>query len=81
MPSSTSAMWEALVCAELLQLCLTLSNPMDHNPPGSYVHGILQAGILGLVAIPGPKSLASCALASRSFTTVPPTKPVGLVSF
>ena len=42
MPSSTSATWEALVCAKLLQSCLTLSNPMDHSPPDSYVRGILQ---------------------------------------
>ena len=25
------------------QWCLTLSSPMDHNPPCSSVHGILQA--------------------------------------
>ena len=30
------------VCAKLLQSCLTLSNPMDHSPSDSYVHGILQ---------------------------------------
>ena len=29
--------------AKLLQLCLTLCNPMDCSPPGSSVHGILQA--------------------------------------
>ena len=28
------------------QLCLTLGNPMDCSPPGSSVHGILQARIL-----------------------------------
>ena len=28
------------------QLCLTLCNPMDCSPPGSSVHGILQARIL-----------------------------------
>ena len=26
--------------------CLTLCNPMDYSPPGSSVHGILQARIL-----------------------------------
>ena len=35
------------VCA---QSCLTLCNPMDCSPPGSSVHGILQA-ILEWVAI------------------------------
>ena len=37
--------------AKSLQLCLTLCNPMDCGPPGSSVHGILQARILGWVAI------------------------------
>ena len=32
--------------ANLLLLCLTLCNPMDCSPPGSSVHGILQARIL-----------------------------------
>ena len=32
--------------AQLLQLCLTLCNPMDCNPPGFSVHGISQARIL-----------------------------------
>ena len=34
------------------QLCLTLSNPTDCSPPGSSVHGILQARILKWAAIP-----------------------------
>ena len=33
-------------------LCPTLCNPMDCSPPGSSVHGILQARILEWVAIP-----------------------------
>ena len=32
--------------AELLQLCLTLCDPMDYSPPGSSVHGIFYARIL-----------------------------------
>ena len=39
------------VCAKLFQLCLTLFDPMDCNPPGSSVPGILQAGILDWVAM------------------------------
>ena len=31
---------------KLLQLCLTLCNPMDYSPPGSSVHCILQERIL-----------------------------------
>ena len=34
------------------QSCLTLCNPIDCSPPGSSVHGIVQARILEWVAIP-----------------------------
>ena len=34
------------------QSCLTLCDPMDYNPSGSSVHGILQARILEWVVIP-----------------------------
>ena len=34
-----------------LQLCPTLWNPMEYSPPGSSVHGILQARILEWVAM------------------------------
>ena len=34
------------------QLCLTLCDPMDCSPPGSSVHGILQARTLEWMAIP-----------------------------
>ena len=34
------------------QLCPTLCDPVDCNPPGSFIHGILQARILEWVAIP-----------------------------
>ena len=44
-----SVLW--LWCAKSLQLCPTLCNPMDCSPPGSFVHGILQARILEWVAI------------------------------
>ena len=40
------------MCAKSLQLCLTLCDPMDHSPPGSSVHGVLQARILEWVAMP-----------------------------
>ena len=38
------------------QSCLTLCDPMDCSPPGSSVHGILQARILGL-PFPSPGDL------------------------
>ena len=34
------------------QSCHTLCDPIDCSPPGSSVHGILQARILDWVAIP-----------------------------
>ena len=34
------------------QLCPTLCDPVDYSPPGSFVHEILQAGILEWVAMP-----------------------------
>ena len=37
--------------AKLLQLCLILCNTVDCSPPGSSVHGILQARILEWVAM------------------------------
>ena len=38
------------VC-EVALLCPTLCDSMDCSPPGSSVHGMLQAGILEWVAI------------------------------
>ena len=40
------------VCVLVVQLCLTLFDPMDYSLPGSSVHAILQARILEWVAIP-----------------------------
>ena len=39
------------VCAQLLQSCLTLCDPMDCSLPGFSVHGVLQARILEWVVI------------------------------
>ena len=38
-------------CVLVAQSCLTLCDPMDCSPQGSSVHGILQARILGWLAI------------------------------
>ena len=37
--------------AKSIQLCPTLCDPIDGSPPGSSVHGILQARTLEWVAI------------------------------
>ena len=42
-------------CMKSLQLCLTLCDPMDHSPPDSSVHGILQRKILEWVAMPSSR--------------------------
>ena len=45
-------MW---VPAITFQSCLTLCNPVDFSQPGSSDHGILQARILGWVAVPSSR--------------------------
>ena len=65
------------------QSYLTLCDPMDSSPPGSSVHGILQARILECVAIafsrvhpdPGIKP-GSPALQADSLPSEPPGKPI-----
>ena len=69
----------ALYCAQSLQSCLTLCDPMDCSPPGSSVHEILQARTLEWIAMLPPEalpnqgiepaSLMSLALASGFFTS------------
>ena len=63
--------------AKSLQSCPTLCDPMDCSPPGSSVHGILQARILEWVTMPSskgpshpgikPTSLSSLSLAGGFF--------------
>ena len=43
------------VRTKLLQSCLTFCDPLDCSPPGSSVHGILQARIPKWVAISSPR--------------------------
>ena len=70
------------VCAKSLQSCLTLCDPVDCSPPGSSVHGILQARILEWVAISfsnaciHAKSLQSCPTLCDPRDGSPPGSPV-----
>ena len=41
----------AAAAAKLLQLCLTLCDPIDGSPPGSSIHGIFWARVLEWVAV------------------------------
>ena len=46
--------------SEDTQLCLTLSDPMDHSLPGSSIHGIFQARVLEWGAIAFSDHKAEC---------------------
>ena len=71
----------------LLQSCPTLCDSMDCSPPGSSVHGILQARVLEWVAIssyrgsspPRDRICISCGscITGRFFITQPLGKPAG----
>ena len=51
--SILAPLWNHLCLpAKLLQSSLTLCNPIDCSPPGSSIHGIIQARILEWVAMP-----------------------------
>ena len=53
---SSSASYKIVTCAcSVAQSCLTLCDSVDWRPPGSSVHGILQARILECVAISSSK--------------------------
>ena len=79
-------------CCLAAQSCPTLCDPMDWCQPGSSVHGILEARILGWVAFPSPGGLPhpgikleSPALAGGFFATEPsgksPQRIVGVLIF
>ena len=64
------------MCVLVTQSCPILCNPLDCSPPGSSVHGILQAGILQWVTISfsrGPSQPRDWTqvsfIASRCFTS------------
>ena len=72
--------------ARCFELCLTFWDPMDCSPPGSSLHGILQARILKWVSRPSSRESSqpgdqthislSPALQAGSFLIVPPGKPI-----
>ena len=70
--------------AKSLQSCPTLCNPMDCNPPGSSVHGILQARKLEWVAIPfsrgssRPRDRTRVSCLAGGFFAAEPPGPTGL---
>ena len=61
---------------EVAQSCPTLSDPMDHSPPGSSVHGIFQARVLecGATAFSGISYTYTYTLSLlRLLPTAPPS--------
>ena len=54
--------------SEVAQSCLTLCDPVDYSPPGSSVHGILQARILEWVAISFSRESSCPAIEPRSIS-------------
>ena len=72
----------AAAAAKSLQLCPTLCDPIDGSPPGSPVHGILQARTLEWVAVSfsrhnaAVKSLQSCLTLSDPLDSSPPGSSV-----
>ena len=50
----------ACVSGVLHKLCPTLFNPVGCSPPGSSVHGVLQARILEWLAVPSSRESSQC---------------------
>ena len=50
-PTDRGAWWATVCTHAVTSVCLTVCDPVDYSPPGSSVHGILQARILEWVAI------------------------------
>ena len=89
---TTNTTWEGQLhgtaAAKSLQLCPTICDPMDYSPPGSSVHGILQARILEWVAIsysrgssgPRDQTCVSCdsCIAGGFFTLEPSIFSLGI---
>ena len=76
------------VSVSVTQSCRTLRDPTDCSPPGSSVHGILQARILEWVVIPFPRgstpprgqTLVSC-IAGGFFTVWATERPSSWAKF
>ena len=66
--------WKRLCACQVVSVITTLCSPMDCSPPGSSVHGILQARTLVWLAMPSPQGIfliqgLNPALADGFFTT------------
>ena len=57
---SLRAIWKTVIPVLSHSILLTLCEPRDCSPPGSFVHGILQARILEWVAILFSRASSQC---------------------
>ena len=83
------SLFELHIVCSITHSCPTLCNPKDCSPPSSSVYGILQARILGWVAIAFSRPSSQCrdqthvscvsCIAGRFFTTEPLGKPLLLL--
>ena len=69
--SASPPLW--YVCAKVLHSYPTVCDPVDCSPPGSSVHGVLQARVLERVATPSPRGSSR----SRGGTRVSPVSSIG----
>ena len=56
-------------CCLVAKLCPSLWDPMDYSPPGSSVHGILQARLLEWAAVPSSRDLPDPGIKPESLTS------------
>ena len=71
-----------MYCHACVLSCVCLCDPMDHNLPGSSVHGIVQARILEWLAISSSRvsswprdQIHGACITGGFFTSEPPGKP------
>ena len=83
--SYTTYVYDCMQACSVVQSCPTLCNPTDCSPPGSSIHGILQARILEWVVICSsrgsswPRDWTQVSwVTDRFLTTEPPGKHVWL---
>ena len=61
-PSNFTALESEYTLCQVAQPCLTPRDPMDCSPPGSSVHGVLQARVLEWGAIVQARTLVWVAI-------------------
>ena len=62
--------------SEVSQSCPTLCESVDSSPPGSFIHGILQARILEWLPFPSPGDLPDPGIEPRSLALQADALPI-----